>query len=317
MEQHENNLSTAAERFEMSTSSKRVGNGRAFGTFGELLQGVRGSNDLDFLVTFPIDRFAHAVFTVETESHELTVSPSYKKKAKRIAELILTHFDLPLCGHLEIGSEIPVGKGLASSSADLVATARAVSACYELELDNELLQSFMAEIEPSDGVMYPGVVSFYHRQVKLCEMIGQMPNLTVVSIDEGGEVDTVEFNKIPKPFSPEDKQEYCHLLNTATEAIRQGDVRTIGQVATRSAVLNQKLRPKRHLDAMIELCEEVGGTGVLVAHSGTCAGILLWPEDPRYDEQLHIVCQRLRLLSNDVMIYHSWSDTSVKEGIGY
>src|SRR4029079_11819053 len=101
---------------------------------------------------------------------------------------------------LELESNIPIGKGLASSSADLVATARAIDDCFKLGMSEEILKMFLRQIEPTDGVMYPGVVSFYHRQVQLREFLGQLPGLTIVSIDEGGEVDTVEFNKIPKPF---------------------------------------------------------------------------------------------------------------------
>ena len=66
----------------------------------------------------------------------------------------------------------------------------------------------MAEIEPTDGVMYPGVVSFYHRKVELGEIFGPMPRLTVVAVDEGGEVDTIEYNRLRKPYTSEEKLEY-------------------------------------------------------------------------------------------------------------
>lgn len=304
-----------SELFDLSQGSKRTGNGRAFGTFGELLQGIRGINDMDFLVTFPIDRYANARFVVEQDSDELTVVPSNKQKSKKIAAMILEHYDLPLCGRLEIDSDIPIGKGLASSSADLVATARAVGDCYGLEIPTGLLESLLHRIEPTDGVMYPGVVAYYHRKVELCDWIGSIPDLMVVSIDEGGEVDTVEFNKIPKPFTAEEKQEYCKLLNQAIEAVRQQDVRMIGQVATRSALLNQKLRPKRTLEELIALCEEINGLGVLIAHSGTCIGILLSPEDPHYDRQMEIVCERMGRFG-EVTVYRSWNEAKEKEEIG-
>lgn len=85
-----------------------------------------------------------------------------------------------------IESDLPIGKGLASSSADLLATARAIESCYGINIPISLLQRFMVEIEPTDGVMYPGVVSFFHRKVELGEIFGPMPRMTVVAVDEGG-----------------------------------------------------------------------------------------------------------------------------------
>ena len=42
--------------------------------------------------------------------------------------------------------------------------------------------------------MYGHVVAFYHRQVRLCRVLPELPPLTIVGIDEGGQVDTVDFN---------------------------------------------------------------------------------------------------------------------------
>lgn len=298
----------------MSQGHARIGRGLSFGTFGELLQGVIGEPSVDFLVTFPIARYSRATFVCNSDRNSVTVYPAFKKKAVRLAEMILTHYGLPLGGTLEICSEIPVGKGLASSSADLVATARAIESCFDLELPLERLQLFIKEIEPTDGVMYPGAVSFYHREVELREYLGVLPALTVVGIDEGGEVDTVEFNKIPKPFSQEEKVEYLHLLDTLSLAIREGDVVRIGRVATRSALLNQKLRPKRTLDVLLQLSEEVEALGVIVAHSGTCIGVLLSLEDPQFDSKLQRVYERLSQVADDVTIYHSWYQEEAWKG---
>ncbi|MGZ4105863.1 MAG: GHMP family kinase ATP-binding protein [Tumebacillaceae bacterium] len=284
----------------------RVGNGVAFGTFGELLQGVEADTDLDFLVTFPIAKFSRATFTLNSESTMIQVIPAHKKKARKLAELILAQYELTAGGTLEISSDIPTGKGLASSSADLVATARAVGESLGVEIPNHLLQSLIRQIEPTDGVMYPGVVSFYHRKVELCEYLGTLPPLVVVSIDEGGVVDTVEFNKLPKPFTEEEKREYSALLAAMSDAVRRQDLVEIGRVATSSARMNEKIRPKRSLGTLIDMSEELDALGVVVAHSGTCLGILLSPEHPRYDEQLERASKQLRRISDEVIIYESW-----------
>ncbi|UFJ41463.1 kinase [Brevibacillus humidisoli] len=288
-----------------SLDVKAMGKGSACGTFGELLQGALEEEDSDFLVTFPIDRQAHATFISDPARDELIVEPPQKQKSRRLAEMILRFFSLPLGGVLRLTADIPVGKGLASSSADLVATARAIEDCFSLQLPVPLLETFMRQIEPSDGVMYPGVVSFFHRRVQLRELIGPLAPLTVVSIDEGGEVDTIEFNRLPKQYTTADRQEYQQLLDAMTTAIRQNDLATIGKISTRSAILNQKLRPKRTLDQLLAICEEVEGLGVSVAHSGTCLGILLSPQHVRYQEQLTAASLHLQQLADQVVIYHS------------
>ena len=288
------------------TSATLVGKGCAFGTFGELLQGVLLEEELDFLVTFPITRRSCATFTSDPDLATLQVFPPTNVKVKKLAGVVLEHYRLPQGGVLEIDSDIPEGKGLASSSSDLVATARAIDQCFGLQMKPEDVEQFLVQIEPTDGVMYPGVVSYYHRKVRLREFLGPLPRMTVVSVDEGGEVDTIEFNKIPKPFSEEEMQEYTNLLQLATEGVRNGDVETIGQVGTRSAVLNQALRPKSCLNDLIALCEQVGGLGVLVAHSGTCIGILLSQQAPNYPGQLNNLYQIMEKRYGQVMTYESW-----------
>ncbi|HEY1348565.1 MAG TPA: hypothetical protein VGF67_02930 [Ktedonobacteraceae bacterium] len=282
-----------------------LGTGRSFGTFGELLQGCLGSQRLNFLVTFPISCFAYASFVPEPEMSEVTVLPAEKQKARRLATMLLEHYALPAGGRLRIESDLPVGKGLASSSADLVATARAVAACYGLHIPLSLLQDALCAIEPSDGVMYHGIVSFYHQQVRLHEFLGTLPPLTILGLDEGGKLDTIEFNRRPKPFTGRDVRQYEHLLERISGAIRTHDLEVVGQIATQSALLNQRLNPKGTLADLLAICREVQGLGVAVAHSGTCLGLLLSPYHPRYRWQLQRGYNLLATLTKNVLVYHS------------
>lgn len=289
----------------VSQRPERVGAGKAFGTFGELLQGRLEEKDSDFLVTLPIACYSYATFVSRPENTTLTVFPAQKWKSQKMAHMILEYYALPQGGELIIESELAVGKGLASSSADLVATARALSACFGIKIPLSLLQDFMREIEPSDGVMYTGVVSFYHRRAQLREFLGFLPPLVIVSIDEGGELDTREFNKLSKPFTTTDEQEYAYLLNALARAIREQNVQAIGRIATRSAELNQKLNPKQTFGDFIALCEEIRGLGIVAAHSGTCLGILLSPQDHRYHQQLQMAQAHLLSLARTSTIYRS------------
>ncbi|WP_231495879.1 kinase [Paucisalibacillus sp. EB02] len=283
-----------------------VGHGSSFGTFGELLQGVLEETPADFLVTFPIDLYSYAAFTVSQNTDDLSVIPAEKKKSVKLAKLILNHYGLPLRGELKIRSDIPIGKGLASSSADLVATARAIENCYDFVIPKEQLEKFLYDIEPGDGVMYDGIISFYNREVKLIKYLGSLPSLVIVGFDEGGMVDTSEINNNPKPFTLLEKKEYKTLLIQLEHAINSRNLKQVGEVSTKSAILNQKLIPKKHLDSFVEICKAVDGLGVVVAHTGTYIGLLLSSEDRRYSSQLEQVRNMLQNLVGELpTIFHS------------
>ncbi|XCX51974.1 kinase [Streptomyces phytohabitans] len=267
------------------------GVGSAFGTFGELLQGELPEQDGDFLVTLPIARWTMAAFHWDPEAGELAVHPAHKTKALRLARMILAEERLPAAGVLTVSSVIPEGKGLASSSADLVATARAVGRALGTPMPAARVERLLARIEPTDGVLYPAVVAFHHRSVRLRSVLGRLPAMGVVGIDEGGAVDTVAFNRLPKPYTRADRHEYAHLLDRLATAVRTRDLAEVGRVATRSALKNQLLRHKAALDPMRRICREVGGLGVAVGHSGTTLGVLLDANDPSYPHRATAAAQ--------------------------
>ncbi|SHN84634.1 threonine kinase [Paenibacillus sp. ov031] len=289
---------------ERKNLTKSIGVGKSFGTFGELLQGV-GTDAQNFLITLPINRYSNVTFQSQPSLPHLIVSPSYRSKSRKIALRILQLYDLPLGGFIEINSNIPVGKGLASSSADIVATARAIDHCFGLNLTAEQLEALIQEIEPTDGVMYDGIVSYYHRAVRLRESLGPVPNLSIVSIDEGGEVDTTEFNKISRSFSAVEKLEYDHMLASISAAIKRNDLKAVGKISTQSAIMNQRLLEKKQMERVLDICNEVDGLGIVITHSGTCTGILLDQTDVEYCWQLHKAYELMSLLHGEVTIFHT------------
>lgn len=250
----------------------QLGMGRSFGTFGELLQGMLPDGSR-FLVTLPLARYTTACFR-PAASGPVRVVPPHKEKARRLVEAVLCDFGVTTGGLLRLTSQLPEGKGLGSSSADLVAAARAVAAAYQIPLSSRRLGQLMAAIEPSDGLMFPGVVSYYHRQGELRRFLGTLPELAIVAVDEGGMVDTQGFNQRPALYSLQDRQQYQELLLSMEQAIPAGDLATIGECATRSAVMHQRVLPKRHLGLFLELRHRYGALGVVAAHSGTYLGLL-------------------------------------------
>ncbi|MER9475354.1 hypothetical protein [Mesorhizobium sp. M0520] len=276
------------------------------GTFGELLQGQlpAGSapRDSHFLVTMPIALFARAHFTPIAGTRSVTVYPSHKLKAKQLAENLVSALGAS-GGILLLQSELPEGKGLASSSADLVAAARSIARCFNRRIRTSLIEKLMAAIEPSDGVMYPGVVAYQQRECSLLSFLGQMPPLAIVGIDEGGTVETVDYDQRRGEISASHRAKYHELLDRARTAIPQGDTATIGRIATASALLHQERAPKEHLNSMLNASEATDALGVIVAHSGTMSGILLDRVAADFSRKLRSVLAQISVFDDSPKIY--------------
>ncbi|MEU3902793.1 kinase [Streptomyces goshikiensis] len=280
-----------------------VGSGWAVGTFGELLQGVL-PDDRHFLVTLPITTGSKATFHYRDGATGITVDAARKRKSARVAALALEALGHPGGGELVLDSELPEGKGLASSSADLVASVRAVADAFGTAFPTATVESLLREVEPSDGVMHDEIVAFLHREVRLHSRLGHLPRLVVVGYDEGGQVDTVTYNRRPAPVDAETRAEYAALLDRLTGAVAEEDLRTVGGVATRSAELHARQRPRAALAPLLEACAEADGLGVVVAHSGTVLGVLLSGDDPELDRKTSHVQARCARLGGPSTIYH-------------
>ncbi|MFC4314016.1 kinase [Steroidobacter flavus] len=275
-------------------------------SFGELLQGMLPDGS-HFLVTLPIDLHSHASFTVSSGIAGLSVWPESSWKVLSGVTALLRRYGLPVQGQLRLQSDIPRGKGLASSTADLVASCRAVARHYDLSLDLEVLEATLRDIEPSDGVMYEGVVAYRHRQGRLLEELGPVPALTLVAVDEGGEIETLAHNARSLDYSESERDEYVELLAQVRHALQGGDVAGLGAVATRSALLNQRLLPKRWFDAMRSIAREIGAAGVVAAHSGTFLGIMIDAAGARHESQVQRAIALLEEMNLTPMVFRSLS----------
>ena len=257
----------------------RRGIGSANGTLGELVQGQTVAGE-DFLVTFPIELWSEVSVVLNATGR--VDAPPTKPKSQRMVELALARLGLPDVGAvLDVDCHLPEGRGLASSTADVVATARAVSDATGLHLEPGEIAELAIQIEPSDGVMWDGVVAFNHRAGRLLRLLGPLPDMRILGVDLGGTIDTVTFNKRPKDYTAEERQRCQEALDAVADAIGSADIRGIGEACTASARIHQRILPKPELPLLLEISAESGGYGVNVAHSGTVVGILFAPSNER------------------------------------
>ena len=229
---------------------------------GELVEGVLDGTP--FLVTAPISMYA-----VATVSDAFTGMHGLGAKAE-------DSLPFGIC----LVSEIPQGKGMASSSADIAAVAYATARSFGRELTGREIMDIAIAIEPSDGIAFGGLSHVSHTTGELFGQYGNVPLLSISIFDVGGTVDTITYYKSKGNRGNQDAA-YRQLLHMVDQAFRAEGHRKemlLGQVATGSARLNQEHLEKPHLEDFIVSAQRWGALGTLVAHSGTVVGVL-WASD--------------------------------------
>lgn len=243
---------------------------KAPGSCGELVQGK--VNGIDFLVTCPINLYSE-VSVIKKEDNSSTLAP----KMQLAMEKTLSYLKInPISLYIKTSTQMPLGKGMASSSADISAICQSIALSFGKKLTPHQIADIALSIEPTDGIFYPGITMFDHRYGKVRHSLGDPPPITVVIFDIGGEIDTLLFNQRQDLdyLNQEKEKQVSEALELVVEGIKQKDIYKIGRGATLSALANQKILNKPPLEELIDTAMQVGAVGVNVAHSGTVAGVL-------------------------------------------
>lgn len=251
------------------------------GTCGELVQGM--TEGVDFLVTCPINQFSRAAVTVSRSDGNgpLVRGIDHLPKTRQAVTATLAHLQdclgvTGLVADAAIANPIPAGKGMGSSSADITAAVHATAQAAGVLLSPEAISGIALAVEPTDGVMFPGITMFDHRRGKILELLGNPPPMEVVVIDRGGQVDTLEFNRVDRA------EQWKSVADATTEAleliregIRRSDPALVGRGATISARAGSPEGAGPWVERASDFADAIGAVGVNVAHSGTVVGVLL------------------------------------------
>lgn len=277
---------------------ERVGKGSCPGSFGELLQGVLPGSG-KFLVNLKIKNTSRVTLTLSaprySEKKEALFAESYRRypKSYKVIRNICTDLGNHSDCYLEIDSDIPVGKGLSSSTADMVAGIQALASALSVVMKPDYIGRMLTEIEPNDGLQHDGTGVYHHTAGKLIAQFPYVPPLKILGIDLGGTIDTVQFNQKTVEWSEPETRRYQDLLREMQDALARRDLSGICRIATESARLWQKVNPKRELDDVLALMGETGALGVVNAHSGTYLGLLYGEGRSDLDAVAGAVARRL------------------------
>ena len=247
---------------------------RAPGVCGELAQGV--IEGIHFLVTCPVDFYSRVKVDLYSDGPGVEAPEDCEKAAAAVRRTLFHLKNAKVRAKLSINNPIPRGKGMASSSADLAAAIAATGLALGEEISPYQIAQIALSIEPTDGIMIPGVALFDHRAGIIRESLGPPPPMEIVALDLGGTVDTVQFNMVDRFQRWQSVDEQTgEALRLLRRGIEEQDPALVGQGASISAEASQTVLAKPRLAEVKEFAESVGAVGVNVGHSGTIMGVLL------------------------------------------
>lgn len=235
------------------------------GSCGELFQCVVGERE--YLLSYNIEEKSYARISSNQESR-----PQLGDKAKQAVDLL----SLPWAdsGKILSYTDLPVGKGYSSSTADMVAAVQAASLYYQKKsLSPSQLTKLCAKVEPSDSVAFSSWTVIEALSGEVVWQTSWKPELCVYILEPRERLDTQDILRMVDSISYP-KLQSAEVFRLFQEACKYRDLKKLGHLATYSALLNNHRLPKPYLKEIIEIASKHQALGVNVAHSGTVVGVL-------------------------------------------
>ena len=243
---------------------------------GELIQGL--INGSEKLISCPIDWYS----TVEVKqgtAHQFDERPLMRQAVKAA----LKHLQIDGSWHQKLSirfdSTIPVAKGMASSTADIAATAVATARHFKQELNSQALAQICTSLEPSDSTFLHQLSLFDHNRGEIHQQFEWVPDLDVLIFESPTQLNTADYHQMPrKQKLKENEPQLSDAIHLFEQAIQTQCVTSFGQACTLSAIASQNILAKQGFEQFQFLIEKFDLPGMVVAHSGTVVGLLCSPQ---------------------------------------
>ncbi|MFC0228393.1 GHMP family kinase ATP-binding protein [Serratia aquatilis] len=259
---------------------------------GELLQGwILGGEKL---VSCPINWFSHVSVT------EGAPGQRERPLMRQMLLKVLEHLGLPSEAarglRIDFASTIPVAKGMASSTADIAATAQATARHLGTDFDEDTLARLCVQLEPTDSTLFRQLTLFDHQTAATRQPCGWLPALDIILLESPLTLNTADYHRRDRRQALWDN---AATLEQAwalfSQAVKAHDCNKLGEATTLSARASQVLLPKPRFEELLTLVEKSGIYGLNVAHSGSVVG-LLFDADKHDSEKLDGLLQQRRIV---------------------
>ncbi len=241
---------------------------------GEFVQGILDNEE--YLSSYAIDMFS--IVTLEEKKEDINLGP---KKSRIAIEKVFERFNIPKEDSknisLNIESKIPVGKGMASSTADIGATIKATLSMIGETLEREEISLIASQIEPTDSILLYKNSIFNPMNANIKKYLHPLNNARVIILEPDEILKTSEIRNNPNylDIKLENKSIIEESFKLLEVGLRDKNLELVGKACTLSSLANENIHKKPYLDEIIKLSNEVKSYGVNIAHSGTVIGILI------------------------------------------
>lgn len=241
---------------------------------GEFVQGI--IDDEEYLCSYAIDMYSKVY--IEEKLIDINLG---RRKSRLAIEKVFEKFNLPKKDtkniSLNIDSKIPVGKGMASSTADIGATIKATLSLIDKDLSSEEICKLAAEIEPTDSIFINKNSIFNPLNGTVVKYLGNLTNAKVVILEPNKVLDTMKI-RLRKDYNTlkiENREIIKKSFTLLEEGLKNDNLSLVGKACTLSSLANENIEKKEYLNEIIKISKKCGAYGVNIAHSGTVIGILI------------------------------------------
>lgn len=241
---------------------------------GEFVQGILDNEE--YLSSYAIDMFS--VASLEEKKEDINLG---SKKSRKAIEKVFEKFNIPIEESknisLDLKSNIPIGKGMASSTADIGATIKATLSILNKKLNDEEISLIASEIEPTDSIILYKNSIFNPVNGRVKKYLSSFNNGRVIILEPKEILETKIIRSNPNYINIklENKSIIKKSFNLLEKGLENNDLKLIGEACTLSSLANENIHKKPYLNEIIEISQNMNAYGVNIAHSGTVIGILI------------------------------------------
>ncbi|MEA4960043.1 GHMP family kinase ATP-binding protein [Lutispora sp.] len=237
------------------------------GSIGEVIQGrIKG---IDTLLSCPVNLFTDVrIYECKNPLKKI----SYPKASQFLTN-VLKRWGYTDCIErldIEICSDIPKGKGFASSTADLCGVYNCLIKLFHRKHYEDELAEECIKVEPTDSIIFKSMTFFDYKTGAYKEHIGSYMKFFLLVFEGNRIVDTIEFNK--KSILP--LSQIDDLAELARHGAERQSLDHIARASTESIIRNQHRLKYDLLSEVLRLKDGTGGLGIMGAHSGDALAII-------------------------------------------
>lgn len=248
------------------------------GTCGEWIQTVHEGKEC--LVSLPINRYTTVTLEKTDEATAELSQSLLMPKSRRALALAGDYFNIESAElstvAVTIERALEIGKGMASSTADLYGVMLGLAKLYGANASPAELFHLCCQIEASDGIMF-----------EKWTLVDQLNGIVIEQFDHCPQVELLMMTPacIVETDGLRGHCDYPQKLQQKTDmplklfkgALETSDLSLLGKAATCSLRENEAILKKPHLETLIQLAETFNCYGVVGGHSGTVSGLMLHP----------------------------------------